>query len=104
MVWDEISLLSGTAKLSGKPPFQILLALLLKKLLLPRWVEAGEPDLVTLRASSYPSGLAAASHWTGSLISHWAPFNTQGYFYLKGLRSVNKIKCRTAPLFSPWVG
>lgn len=41
MVWDEISLLSGTAKLSGKPPFQILLAVPLKKLLLPRWVEAG---------------------------------------------------------------
>lgn len=33
-----------------------------------------------------------------------APFQHSRVFLLKGLWSVNKIECRTAPLFAPWVG
>ena len=102
MVWDEISLLSGTAKPPGKQPFQTLLALPLKKLLLPHW-GGGIADLVALRASSHPPGLQLLPIGQESCLP-LAPFQHSRVFLLKGLWSVNKIECRTAPLFAPWVG
>ena len=101
MVWDEISLLSGTAKPPGKPPFQTLLALPLKKLLLPYL--GGGANLVALRASSHPPGSQLLPIGQESCLP-LAPFQHSRVFLLKGLWSVNTIECRTAPLFAPWVG
>ena len=63
----------------------------------------GIADLVALRASSHPPGLQLLPIGQESCLP-LAPFQHSRVFLLKGLWSVNKIECRTAPLFAPWVG
>ena len=85
MVWDEISLLSGTAKPPGKPPFQTLLALPLKKLLLPYLGRGGKPR--GIKGILPPPGLTASSHWAG-VLSPTGPLST-----LKGIFIKRSLEC-----------